>query len=184
VALEPAGDNDWVVIACVVGPRGNRGELQAIPLTGRPGRFEEAREVYLRKDGSSPPQHGRFAVENAWWHKGRVVLKLGGVDSISEAGQWRGAEVCVPLASRAPLAEGEYYQSDLVGCEVRERSTGRLLGKVVEWQEFGGPPLIRVEDAGGGELLIPFAGSICTAIDLAERRILVDLPEGLKDLNR
>jgi ribosomal 30S subunit maturation factor RimM len=45
-------------------------------------------------------------------------------------------------------------------------------------------PPARGEAAEGGELLIPFAGSICTEIDPSRRRILVDLPEGLKDLNR
>ena len=184
MAEEPRGDNDWVVIARVVGPRGNRGELQVIPLTGGPARFQEAGEIYLRMSAPGGRSYHRLAVEDAWQRKARVVLKLRGVDSISEAERWRGADVCVPLASRPPLPDGEYYQSDLIGCEVRDRHTGRLLGKVVDWQEFGGPPLVRVEDAEGGELLIPFAGSICTEIDPSRRRILVDLPEGLKDLNR
>ncbi len=184
MAGEPRGDGGWVVIAQVVGARGNRGELLTIPLTGSAGRFRETGEVFLRPGPQSDPAAHRYRVEDAWPHKGRVVLKLAGMDSISEAERWRGAEVCVPLASRPPLPDGEYYQSDLVGCEVYDRCAGRLLGRVVGWQEFGGPPLVRVEDAEGGELLIPFAGSIFTEIDPPGRRIVVDLPKGLRDLNR
>lgn len=180
----PRGDDGWAVIAQVVGARGNRGELLTIPLTGSAGRFREAGEVFLRLDPRSGAAGHRYRVQEAWQHKGRVVLKLWGIDSISDAERWRGAEVCVPLESRPVLPDGEYYQSDLVGCEVRDRRSEQTLGTVAGWQEFGGPPLVRVEDAEGRELLIPFAGSIFTEIDLQRRRILVDLPEGLRDLNR
>ena len=80
---------------------------------------------------------------------------------------------------RAVLEAGEFFQSDLVGCEVVERGTGRSLGKVTGWEDSGGPGLLVVE----GGLLIPFARSICVEIDPATRRITVELPEGLKDLN-
>ena len=58
------------------------------------------------------------------------------------------------------------------------------LGEVIRWQECGGPNLLEVKMRAGGELLIPFARSLCVEIDVAARRIVVDLPEGLKELNR
>jgi 16S rRNA processing protein RimM len=184
VAPQLPGNQDWVVIAQVVGPRGNRGEVQAIPLCSGADRFRELGEVYLSREGQPESGDHRFLVEEAWEHKGRVVLKFRGVDSITEAERLRGFEVRVPLSARPALPEGQFYQSDLIGCEVHERSTGRVLGKVVEWQDLGGPALLRVEAEDGGELLIPFASSICTEIDPAARRVVVELPEGLKDLNR
>ena len=81
-----------------------------------------------------------------------------------------------------PLAEGEFYQSDLVGWEVLDAKTGQTLGTVEGWQEYGGPPLLVVRGADGREILIPFAKSICTEIDPTAGKILVDLPEGLADL--
>jgi 16S rRNA processing protein RimM len=113
-----------------------------------------------------------------------VVFKFRGVDTISEAERLRGREVRIPLASRLVLPPGEYYQSDLVGCEVVERATGAPVGRVRKWQEAGGPALLEVEGVSGEEILVPFASSICVEIDVERRRILVDLPEGLKDLNR
>ena len=63
-----------------------------------------------------------------------------------------------------------------------ELGTGRVLGVVEDWQEYGGPPLLQVKAQDGREILIPFAKAICREIDVAGRRIGVDLPEGLDDL--
>ncbi len=72
-----------------------------------------------------------------------------------------------------------------MGCEVVERATGERLGQVSGWQEHGGPPLLEVRQSEAEEpLLIPFAKAICTEIDLEGRRIVVDLPPGLRELNR
>ncbi len=177
-------DRQWVVIAHVIGPRGNRGELLAEPLSDVPERFAALREVFLAPEGDSRVLGKSFQVESAWWHKARLVLKLGGVDTISGAERWRNHEVRVPLENRPALPAGEYYQSDLVGFEVVEREDGRPLGLVRGWREYGGPALLEVETAGGGEILIPFAASICVEVDSGKRRILVELPAGLKDLNR
>lgn len=172
----------WVVVARVVGPRGNRGEVAAVGLSDLPERFSRLREVFLFD--AAGERHRPFTVDEAWEHRGRIVLKLRGVDTISEAEQLRGCEVRVPLASRPELPAGEYYQSDLVGCELIERSSGRRVGQVKGWQQHGGPALLEVEGDSGKELLVPFARAICVEIDAPGRRILVDLPEGLKDLNR
>jgi len=85
-----------------------------------------------------------------------------------------------PVAERTPLEPGEFFQSELLGCEVIERRTGESLGRVRGWEDSGGAGLLAVE----GGLLIPFARSICVEIDPEARRIVVELPEGLKDLNR
>ncbi len=81
-------------------------------------------------------------------------------------------------ACRCPA--GEYYQTDLVGCAVQTRG-GKTIGIVEDWREYGGPPLLAV-NANGREILIPFAKSICVEIDVASRKIIVDLPPGLEDL--
>ncbi len=91
-----------------------------------------------------------------------------------------GWEVRIPASERTALDEGEYFQDDLIGCEVVDRRTGQTLGRVTAWDDGGGSGLLVVD----GQLLVPFARSICVEIDPAARRIAVELPEGLKDLNR
>jgi 16S rRNA processing protein RimM len=157
--------------------RGNRGEITAFALSGKPERYQALREVYLFREGA-PGE--RLEVEFTWFHQGGLVFKFRGVDSISEAERLVGAEVRIPIAERTPLEPGEFFQSELVGCEVIDRRTGESLGRVEGWEDSGGAGLLAVE----GGLLIPFARSICVEIEPAARRIVVELPEGLKDLNR
>jgi 16S rRNA processing protein RimM len=121
-------------------------------------------------------------VENTWMHGDHLIFKFQGVDTISDAEKLAGAEVSIPLEQRAELADDEVYQSDLVCCEVID-ATGRSLGVVSDFQETGGTPLLEVKTAAGRELLIPFATSICTKIDLENKQIVVNPPDGLLDLN-
>jgi 16S rRNA processing protein RimM len=121
-------------------------------------------------------------VESTWMHGDHIIFKFKGIDSISAAEGLAGAEVSIPLEQRAPVPAGEFYQSDLLGCEVFD-ATGRNLGTVSHFEDTGGAPIIEVRTKDGKELLIPFAKSICTKIDPAQRRIEVTLPEGLEDLN-
>jgi 16S rRNA processing protein RimM len=167
----------WITIALLGKTRGNRGELTALPMSSRLDRFDSLTEVYLFGSGE------RFEVESTWVHNGTLIFKFRGVDSISGAELLSGAEVRVPIAQRVSLEEGEFFQDDLIGCEVIDRPTGRLLGSVTAWDDGGGSGLL-VVGSGDGALLIPFARSICVEIDPVARRIAVELPEGLKDLNR
>jgi 16S rRNA processing protein RimM len=121
-------------------------------------------------------------VERTWVHGDRVIFKFKGVDTITDAEHLAGADVQVPLAQRPATPEGEYYQSDLVGCQVVDQN-GRLLGTVLDFQETGGVPLLEIRTQDGKELLIPFAKALLTNIDLASKRIDVDLPTGLDELN-
>jgi 16S rRNA processing protein RimM len=178
VSSPPAAEPGWVAIALLGKTRGNRGELTALALSGKPERYAALREVYLLRPGAATAE--RFDVELTWFHQGVLVFKFRGVDSISEAELLVGSEVRVPIAERIPLEPGEFFQEDLLGCQVTDRRTGETLGQVEGWEDSGGAGLLEIT----GGLLIPFARSICVEIDPAARRIVVELPEGLKELNR
>jgi 16S rRNA processing protein RimM len=168
-----SAEDGWVTVAVLGRTRGNRGELTAWPLTSKPARFESLKEVFLFGSGE------RHAVESVWFHGDKLIFKFAGIDTISDAERLSGAEVRIPFSERAPLDPGEFYESDLIGCDVVDRRTGESIGRVTAFNDGGGSGLLVVDD-----LLIPFARSICVEIDPAARRIAVELPEGLKDLNR
>ena len=176
------GDSDagWVTVALLGKPRGNRGEVTAVAFSSKAERYQALRKVFLvhPQFGNSPQP---FTVESTWFHSGTLIFKFQGVDTISDAETLSGAEVRIPAAQRTALEEGEYFQSDLIGCEVVERATGDRLGRVTAWEDSGGPGGMLVLEPG---TMIPFVRSICVAIDPAAHRIEVELPEGLKELNR
>jgi len=172
-------DAGWVAIAQLGKTRGNRGEVTAVMLSSKPERYQLLKEVFLFAPGG-PAGGELYQVEEAWFHGGTLVFKLLGVDSISDAELLYGREVRIPASQRIPLDEGEYFQDDLIGCEVIDRRTGQSIGRVTAWDDGGGSGLLVVGDS----LLVPFARTICVEIDPANKRIAVELPEGLKDLNR
>jgi 16S rRNA processing protein RimM len=134
-------DRSRVVVAEIFRPRGIRGELVARSMTDVPGRLESLKNAFVQL-----PNGVERAVEvtEVWPHKGDWVIKFAGVDSMDAAGEFRGADLWVPVSERAPLPDGQYYQSDLMGCQVVDRASGRLVGLVEGWQQYGGPPLMEV----------------------------------------
>ena len=162
---------DRVTIATLRRPRGNKGELVATALTDHRDRFALLSRVFV---GGKP-----LPLEKAWWHGEDLVLKFGGIDSISAAEPLAGFDVEIPREERVPLPPGEYYLSDLLGCAVYDGgpANGALIGTVSGWEELPGQVVL---EAGGVE----FPYRLISAVDLEARQITVTLPEGLRDLNR
>ena len=171
---------EYLTIARITRPRGNKGEVAADDLSGETRRFEAGRRVTVTLCNREVRQ---LEVEWAWTHKGRLILKFGGVDTISDAETLRLAEVRVRKDSLEPLPEGEYYFSDLVGCEVVDQTTGRSEGTVAEvYEPPGGVLLLSVIDEERKEMLVPFASEICRDVDIGAKRIMARLPEGIEEL--
>jgi len=177
VSADRAGE--YVTLARIVKPRGNRGEALARDLCEDPGRFTAGREFRLLYP-SGEAKTGRL--ERGWYHQGRLVLKLEGVDSINDAEELRGVEVQIPYEDLGPPPEGEYYYIDLVGCEVRDADDDRLIGTVEAIQEPGGGMLLEVRRRKR-ETLIPFRDEVCVEVAPEKKLIRVRLPEGLEELN-
>lgn len=194
------------MVARILRPRGNKGEVAAELLTDFPKRLTEVKEVFLGASESAGAAEPRaVGVQSCWLsqnHKGQVVFHFAGCDSIGAAEKYRGMNVLLPIEQRVQLAAGQYFVDDLIGCAVFESGTASapvasppcamatapaLIGTVRDVQftgdEISGTPIL-VVDTHTGELLIPLAEDICRSVDVVGRRIDVTLPEGLRDLNR
>ena len=167
-----------VAVGKILRERGRIGELAAEIYSSQPGRAEKLTDVVLSLAGLKRP----VQVERLWYHNGRPVFKFLGIDSISDAQIWRGADLLAPESERARPEQGEYSHADLIGCEVRTLAAEAPVGIVRGIEDYGSQVLLRVEKSAGGEMLIPFANAICREIDVARKIIRVELPEGLADL--
>ena len=163
-----------------------RGEVAAEILTDFPERLTRLASVELW-DGRGVPR--RAALRKCWLSHsrgGQAIFHFASSESVEDARKFVGLEVQVPFSERVKLPAGSYYISDLVGCAVREKDGSSDLGLVrdveIHGDEISGTPNL-VVDTARGELLIPLAQEICVDVDLAARRILVVLPEGLRELN-
>jgi 16S rRNA processing protein RimM len=165
---------ELVAVAKIVKSRGLRGELVADVLTDFPDRFQALETVVaLFPDG----KQRALKIENFWFQKDRIIFKFAGFDSIETAEALRGAEICVPESESVELDPGEFFDWELTDCEV-ETVEGEKIGRVKELMRTGGTEILVVEGAGK-EYLIPFAETICTEVDIENKLIKVDAPEGL-----
>ena len=171
-----SGDGEELVaVARAVKTRGLRGEVVAELLTDFPDRFEGLDNlIAVAPDGSRTT----LALEDHWFHGERIVLNFAGFDSIEAASELVGREFAVPEAERVELEEDEFYDWELAGCRV-ETVEGERLGTVREVMRTGGVEMLVVGREDGGEYLIPMAEDICVRIDVEDKLVRVDPPEGL-----
>jgi 16S rRNA processing protein RimM len=173
--------DDWVVVARIVRPQGRHGEALADLLTDFPERFSERRRLFLLAPKSAPRP---VELEKHWLHQGRIVLKFAGVDSIDDAETLRGFDVVIPRSERAPLEDGAVYIDDLIGCALIDSRTGSEIGSILEVdRESTSTPLLVVNTAASGQVLVPFVKAFAPKTDLTARQVSMELPEGLLELN-
>lgn len=157
--------------------QGRRGEVAAELHTDFPERFEDRRRIFaLAGDGTRRELH----LESFWPHKGQIVVKFEGIDSISDAETLIGCELQIPGSERANLEPGAAYVSDLVGCRLWDGD--REIGTVSDVRFGAGEaPLLVVQ--GEKEYEIPFAQAFLQRVDVGAKEIRMLLPEGLLEVN-
>ena len=179
-ALRQDGQPEFVTVARVVKTQGRIGEVAATLLTDFPEKFATRRKLLAAKLGAAAIQRQELQLEEHWFHKGMVVFKFAGVDSITDAETLIGCEIQIPRSERAELAAGEIYVSDLAGCTVTD--AGREIGQVRDVQFSGGEaPLLVVQ--GEKEYLVPFATAYLESVDIEHKRLNMKLPEGMLELD-
>jgi len=159
----------YVAVGRIIGLWGLQGDLKVEPLTDFPERFAVGCRLYV--DGVA------HSIERYRWHKGKVYIKLSGIDSTTAAEDMRERFLEVPEEELKPLSEGEYYQFQILGLKVRT-TEGQPLGKVSQILSTGSNDVFVVHGEGG-ELLIPAVDDVIKAIDLDGGWIEVELMEGL-----
>jgi 16S rRNA processing protein RimM len=188
-----------VALARLMRPQGRKGELLAELLTDLDPetQFAAGREVTLAATGAAHPAGGSRAVtiESHWMptgkNAGRIVLKLAGCESISDAEKLAGRMVMVPSEEMPALDADTFYVADLVGCALFDGEA--RVGEVIAVEFAMGPdgktrladaaPLLEVRMQGAAEdaetVLVPFVLAHLVAVDVAAKRITMRLPEGL-----
>lgn len=167
---------DLVAIAKLAKPRGLRGEIVGDVLTDFPARFDELKHVFAVYPNG---EKAELEIERFWFQKNRIVVKFAGFDSIEAVEKLRNCELCVAESDAVELDADEFYDWELEGCTVETVDDTRL-GTVKEILRTGGTEVLVVAGEAK-EYLIPFAETICVEIDIVNKLIKVDAPDGLLD---
>jgi 16S rRNA processing protein RimM len=170
------GESAYLIVGKIVGTHGIRGDLKVLSYADSLDVFVPGKELVFSRGNKSA---GRFTVTSCRPHKNVILLAIDGITSIETANAWVGFEVCTEKASLPPPEEGAYYWYQIIGMKVLT-TDDVLLGRVEAIFPTGSNDVYVVRD-GKKEVLIPAIDSVVLHIDVNEKVMTVDLPEGLED---
>ena len=177
-----APNPEWdrmVLVGRVARPHGLLGHVIVTPETDFvEDRFKTGATFWTRSERGQEV----LTVNSARVQNGRPVIGLEGFGSIEDVERLAGLDLRIPEDSLLPLDPGAYYVHDLVGCAVQTIS-GEPVGEVRRVEGGAGASVLSVEGRRG-EVLVPLAADICVEVDIAGRRIRINPPEGLLELNQ
>ncbi|MGQ9618742.1 MAG: ribosome maturation factor RimM [Candidatus Aminicenantia bacterium] len=162
-----------IKIGRIRGPRGRGGELEVEIYSPFPERFSQLKTVFI---GSFS-----YKIENVRSAGKKVIIKVEGIGTIDSAEKLRNCEIEILEEEINPLPDNYFYLHDLKGCIVFLKD-GTVVGIVSYIWEIGENTLLSVSGSKG-EILIPFVKSICRIVDVKNKRIEIDPPDGLLNLN-
>lgn len=196
--------DQWLVAALLLRPQGRRGELLAEPHVPFE-LFSSQRQMWLATaEDAEPAEDSARLLEQAWQplgkNAGRVVLKLVGVETISDAEALNGKYLLLRAADLPTLEEDTFRVRDLVGCSLFDG--GRQVGTVVDIQfPVAADGRTRLQDApdllavlpteqsiqgadatpeeDAETVLVPFVRAWLLNVDTSAKRIEMQLPPGL-----
>ena len=161
-------------VGTIARAHGIKGQVIVNPETDFP-------EERFRPGATLFTTRGELKITTARFQNGRPVIGIEGVETMNAAEALAGLELRVPVEELAALPPGTFYHHDLVGCQV-VKSGGEIVGNVARVEGTAGGSRLVVAGAKG-EIQIPLATDICRTIDVAGKRIVIEPPEGLLDLN-
>jgi 16S rRNA processing protein RimM len=169
---------DMVLVGRITRPHGLRGQVAVSPETDfAEARFAVGAVLWTRSGAGEQP----LTIASARMHGNRAIVGFAGVERIEDAESLAGQELRVPEEALQPLTPGTYYEHQLAGCEV-VTTGGERVGPVRRVEGGAGSSRL-VIDGAHGEVQVPLASDICREVDVIARRIVIEPPEGLLELN-
>ena len=172
--MEP---NGIVLIGKIVGVHGLNGTNKVFSYAESLSIFTPNRSIVLRQPQG---QERTYIIRWAKEHARGILLSLEGVTDRDQAQSLVGCELLIPKSSLPEPEEGTYYWFDLIGLSVYT-TDGRYLGRLESILPTGSNDVyvVKPETDSKEEVLIPAIESVVKEIDLENRLIRVDMPEGL-----
>ncbi len=162
-----------IVIGKIVAPHGVRGDIRIMPLTDRPEQFLDL-DYLLLEDGR------QLTIKNARFHKRMVLVTTKEITTMNEAELLRDKKILIRAEDLPPLEEGRFYVADLIGLPVFNEQ-GEQLGTFKDSLSTGSNDVYVIAVPEGKDLLIPALKIYVKEINLAEKRIVVNVPEWIDE---
>lgn len=166
----------FFTVGKLVNTHGLRGEVKVISTSDFPDeRFRKGSKLYLFHPSLEEPLPLKVATRRA--HKGFEIISFQGYPHINDVEAFKGGELKIPEEDLMELEEDEFYIHQLIGCEVFTEE-GEKLGKIVDVLQTGAND-VWVVKGKRGEVLLPYIDDCIKQVDIAGKRVVCHLMEGL-----
>ncbi|WP_136667732.1 ribosome maturation factor RimM [Flavobacterium sp. H122] len=154
-----------------------KGEVLIYLDTDEPEMYEDLESVFVEFNKNLVP----FFIENSQLHKGDFLkVRFEDVDSEEKADELIGREVYLPLTMLPKLEGNKFYYHEVIGFEIEDKRLG-IVGKIVAINDSAAQPLFEVIN-GDTEILIPMIDQFLVKVDRENKKVIMDLPEGLIEM--
>ena len=165
---------EYLEIGQIVNTNGLKGTLKVRPLTDDITRFEDLETIYIQKH----KELVEFTIQEVKYNKNMVLLKLEGIDDITEAEKYKNFYIKINREDAVELEDDSYFIVGIIGCEVYTESQ-ELLGKVIDVFPTGSNDVYTVKNSEGKEILLPAIEDVIKDVDIKNKKIIIHLLEGL-----
>ena len=154
-----------------------KGEVQIYLDTDEPELYENMESVFVEFNKNLVP----FFIKSSSLHKNDFLrVQFEDVDSEAEADSIMNCEVYLPLDRLPKLSGNKFYFHEVIGFEIEDKRLG-VFGKIVSINDSSAQPLFEVLN-GEVEILIPMIDHFLVEIDRKNKKVVMDLPEGLVEM--
>ena len=154
-----------------------KGEVLIYLDTDEPELYENMESVFVEFNKNLVP----FFIDNSNLHKNDFLrVKFEDVDNEEDADSILNCEVYLPLSMLPKLSGNKFYFHEVIGFEIEDKRLG-VFGKIVSINDSSAQPLFEVIN-GNVEILIPMIDQFLVKIDRTNKKVIMDLPEGLVEM--
>ncbi len=164
---------EYIEIGKIVNTRGVKGELKIVPLTEKPTRFSDLKNLLIQDKNEILEKE----IEYVKYYKNDVYIKLKEINDLDAAMKLKEKMVLIDRENAIKLPRGSYFVFDLIGCEIFEKDD--KIGELVNIISTGSNDVYIVKGINQKEILIPALKSVVKKISVKDKRIDVELPEGI-----
>ncbi|GAA4047083.1 ribosome maturation factor RimM [Flavobacterium chungnamense] len=154
-----------------------KGEVLIYLDTDEPELYQEMESIFVEFNKNLIP----FFIENSNLHKGDFLrVKFEDVDNEEQADEIINCEVYMPLNMLPKLEGNKFYFHEVIGFEIEDQRIG-VFGKIVSINDTSAQPLFEVIN-GNVEILVPMIDQFLVKIDRENKKVIMNLPEGLVEM--
>jgi 16S rRNA processing protein RimM len=165
---------EYFKIGQISSAHGVRGEVKVYPLTDNIKRFSKLKTVLMESNG----EYKEVAVGTVKYINDFVIIKLAGIETMNDALKLKNQYVYIHRDNAVKLPKDSYFISDLIGMEVFTEES-KLLGMLSNVISTGSNDVYEVKGQDGKLILLPAIGEVILEVDVANKKMLVKLLEGL-----